>query len=74
MLRDLLGGGPASRLARATARLAAGFPEPPGGPPSDRAIRAYGTALRLALRVNTEQAEQLFLRYDHRISRRSATR
>ncbi|WP_410643574.1 Hsp70 family protein [Amycolatopsis sp. lyj-346] len=66
-LRDLLGGGPARRLARATARLVAGFPEPPAGAPSDRAIHAYGTALRLALRVDTAQAEQLFLRYDHRI-------
>jgi molecular chaperone DnaK len=66
-LRDLLGGGPARRLARAAAQLAVAFPEPPTGPPSDRAIRAYGTALRLALRLDPAQAEQLFLRYDHRI-------
>ncbi|HET6707106.1 hypothetical protein, partial [Amycolatopsis sp.] len=66
-LRDLLGGGPANRLARAAARLAAAFPEPPGGPPSDRAIRAYATALRLALRLDSAQAEELFRRYDHRI-------
>jgi molecular chaperone DnaK len=67
MLRDLLGGSPAKRLARAAARLEAAFPEPPAGPPSDRAVRAYGTALRLALRVDTARAEELFRRYDHRI-------
>ncbi|MEU8638926.1 Hsp70 family protein [Amycolatopsis sp. NPDC048633] len=65
--RDLLGGGPAKRLARAAARLAAAFPEPPADPPADRAIRAYRTALRLALRVDTARAEELFRRYDHRI-------
>jgi hypothetical protein len=40
-------------------RLAAGFPEPPADAPSDRAIRAYGTALRLALRLDSAQADEL---------------
>jgi hypothetical protein len=63
VLRDPLGGGPANRLTRAAARLAAALPEPPGGPPSDRAIRGYATALRLALRLDSTQAEELFRRY-----------
>ena len=65
-IRNLLGGSLEKRLARAAARLAAAFPEPHAGPPSDRTIRAYGTALRLALRVDTAQAEELFRQCDHR--------
>lgn len=72
-VRDLLGGGPAKRLARAAARLAAAFPDPPACSPSDRAVRLYRNALRLAVRMDAAQAEELFRRYDNRI-RRSATR
>ncbi|MGW0523813.1 Hsp70 family protein [Crossiella sp. NPDC003009] len=68
LVRDWLAGGAARRLSRAADRLAAGFPEPPsGGVASDGAVRDYGGALRLALRVDPPRAEEIFRSYDARI-------
>lgn len=65
-VRDWLAGGATRRMARAADRLASGFPQP-DGTASDRAARDYGRALRLALRVDTPRAEEIFRAYDVRV-------
>ena len=60
LVRDWLAGGAPRRLSRAVDRLAA-------EPASDRAVRDYGRVLRLALRVDTPRAEEVFRSYDGRI-------
>ncbi|ONI83187.1 hypothetical protein ALI144C_16965 [Actinosynnema sp. ALI-1.44] len=64
--RDWLAGGAARRMSRTAKQLATAFAETPGAA-TGKAAREYGRALRLALRVDNEQAEALFRAYDARI-------
>jgi hypothetical protein len=67
-VRDWLAGGVTRRMSRTVDRLAAAFAETrPDRTATDKAVREYGRALRLALRVDTKQAEALFRTYDARI-------
>ncbi|ALG09713.1 Hsp70 family protein [Kibdelosporangium phytohabitans] len=65
-VRDRIAGGADRRLSRMAEQLATAFAETPGAA-SDKAVRQYGQALRVALRVDSAQAETLFRTYDARI-------